>query len=215
MNSKRWFFVLLTLVALLVLGLLGGAYGADQLLQKQSKQLVSQRLASATLDDQQQNLTKAKTEIKKYQQLGDLARTIVPQDKDQVQTVREIVNIAAASGISLNAITFPGSTLGGTAGGTATSTANSGTTAPANSTAGNSALSQLIPAKGIPGVYDLQITIQTDETNTVPYNQFISFLQGLENNRRTALVSSISLSPSSKSSGELSFTLILDEYIKP
>jgi len=211
MNSKRLYFVMLGLIGALVLALLVGAYGADQLLKNQSKQLVAQRLQSATLDDEQQNLTKAKAEIKKYQDLGNLARSIVPQDKDQVQTVREIVNIAAASGINLNSITFPGSSLGVSA------TTGSGATAttPTTPSASASKLSQLIPVKAIPGVYDLQITLQTDTTNNVSYNQFVSFLQALENNRRTALVSSISLTPSQNNANLLSFTLILDEYIKP
>lgn len=212
MNSKRWFYALLSMVAVLIIALVGGAYGADMLLQKQSKQLVDQRLQSATLDDEQQGLVKANAEIKKYQQLGDLARSIVPQDKDQVQTVREIVKIAAANGITLNAISFPGSTLGGGATGSGTTTT---TTTTGSAAATSSTLSQLTPVKSIPGVYDLQITLQTDDNNAVPYNQFISFLKALENNRRTALVSSISLSPSAKNSNLLSFTLILDEYIKP
>jgi hypothetical protein len=43
----------------------------------------------------------------------------------------------------------------------------------------------------------------------------LDFLKGLENNRRTALVSDITITPDSKNSSNVSFNLTLDEYIKP
>jgi hypothetical protein len=64
-------------------------------------------------------------------------------------------------------------------------------------------------------VYYLQITVQSNGSQTVPYNKFISFLDALEHNRRTALVSSIALTPDSKNSNNVGFNLTLDEYIKP
>jgi hypothetical protein len=72
-----------------------------------------------------------------------------------------------------------------------------------------------LPVVGIPGVYYLQITVQSNGSQTVPYNKFISFLDALEHNRRTALVSAIALTPDSKNSNNVGFNLTLDEYIKP
>jgi hypothetical protein len=79
----------------------------------------------------------------------------------------------------------------------------------------NNNLTQLTPVKGITGVYDLKITVQQTENAAVPYSTFITFLEKLEQNRRTAQVSSISVTPSTKNPNLVAFTLIIDEYIKP
>ena len=209
MSSKKLYFVLIGLIVLLGAGTIGGAYEADQLLQQRSTVLVNQKATSAGLDGQQQQLIKNKKDIATYQDLNTIAKTIVPQDKDQAQAVLEIVRLAQQSNISrLSTITFPSSTLG------TKPAAGSTTTTPAAPT-GNNALTQLIPVKGIPGVYDLQITIQQSTSTAVPYSTFITFLQKLEQNRRTAQVSNISVTPDSKNPNLVSFTLIIDEYIKP
>lgn len=200
MSSKHLYYTMLAVIILLIVGLVGGAYEAEQLLAARSQQLVGNRLQSAVLADEQDQLTKAKQDIQKYQTLANIARSVVPQDKDQAQTVRQIVGIAAASGIALNSITFPSSTLGGPGGSAAGSTPQ---------------LSQLTPVKGIAGVYDLQLSVQSDATHPVPYSRFITFLSALEQNRRTALVDSITLQPDALNRNDVSFTLILDEYIKP
>lgn len=194
MNSKHLYFTLLGIVALLVLGLAGGAYEAAQLLSGQSAQLVANRQQVAVLSQDQKELDKAREDIKQYQELATIAKSVVPQDKDQAQTVNQIVSIANANSVSLSSITFPNSTLGGTS---------------------NSALSQLLPVKGISGAYNLQLTVTSDTNNTVSYTKFISFLDALEHNRRTAEVSSINIQPDTRDRSKLSFTLVLDEYIKP
>lgn len=198
MSSKQLFYVLWVTIVVLLAGLIGGAYGVDKLLSSQSKQLVRDRLQAAVLSQEQTQLTQDKKDIKTYQGLATIAQSIVPQDKDQAQTVRQIVNLAAQNGVTLSSITFPTSTLG-----------NSG------KTSSNLQLSQLTPVAGIPGVYGLQLTVQSNPTVPVPYGQFIAFLSALEHNRRTALVNGITLQPNNQNRNVLSFTLLLDEYIKP
>lgn len=199
MNSRRTYYAMLAVLILLVCGLVGGAYGADKLLTQKARQLADNRLRTAVLAGQEQELARAKQDITKYRSLAGIAASVVPQDKDQAQTVRQIVNIAASSAISLSSITFPNSSLGG------------GTTAAGSSPR----LSQLTPVKGISGVYDLQLTVQSDPNAPVPYDRFVGFLNALEHNRRTALITSITLQPDDKNRDLLSFTLVLDEYIKP
>lgn len=196
MNSKQLYYVMLATIALMILGLLGGVYGVQKVLSGEATELVSARLQVAVLDNEQRELTQAKQDIKKYRELADIARSVVPQDKDQAQTIQQIVAIAKANGINLSSITFPSSTLG-----------------TAKGSDGN--LSQLTPVKDIKGVYNLQLTVQSDPTHPVPYNQFLNFLDGLEHNRRTALVQSVTIQPNELNRNTLSFTLILDEYIKP
>jgi acyl-CoA reductase-like NAD-dependent aldehyde dehydrogenase len=213
--TKRLYIVLIAAIGLLLIGLAAGAYGANNLLAAQATKLTNLKAKSLALDQEQQSFIKAKKDIKTYAGLEKIAQAVVPEDKDQAQTVREIVNIAAANNISLSAINFPVSTLGGAAAaqssqGVATSPSPS---ASSNLSAGK--LSQLIPVKSIPGVYNLLITVQSDSNNPVPYTSFISFLDALEHNRRTAQISTITLQPNSTNRNLLNFTLTLNEYIKP
>ena len=195
MDSKRFYFVLLGVISFLVLSLIGGAYGVDALLSGQSKSLFDKRLQLGVLSAQQQQLMRAKKDIEKYQTLADIAKSVVPQDKDQAQTVRQIASLAASNGISLASISFPSSTLGATIGGTK--------------------LSQLLPVKGVPGVYNLQISVTSNQNQPVPFSKFIRFLGALEHNRRTAEVANISIVPNQEDRGTLTFNLVLNEYIKP
>jgi hypothetical protein len=207
MSSKKLYFILLAAILLLGAGTLGAVYEADQLLQQRSNVLVGQKAASIAAENQQTQLTKNKKDIAKYKDLNTIAKTIVPQDKDQAQAVLEIVRLAQASNIPrLSSITFPTSTLGA-------KPITGTTTTPAPS--GNNKLTQLTPVKGINGVYNLQITVQQSDSAAVPYSTFITFLQNLEQNRRTAQVSNISVTPNSKNPDLVAFTLIIDEYIKP
>lgn len=101
MNSQKLYYIMLGIVGLLTIGLIGGAYGATVLLQNESKSLLDARTKTKASESQQTSLAKAKKDIAKYQELGKTAKSIVPQDKDQAQTVREIVKIANAAGVKL------------------------------------------------------------------------------------------------------------------
>lgn len=201
MNSKRLYIILVAVIGLLGIGIIGGAYLADKMFREQSNELVTQKAISESLAGQQQQLVRDKRDIKKYTELNDIAKAIVPQDKDQTQTIRELTKLAKESGIPrLSSITFPPSTLGGLTA--------------AKPTAG-SKLTQLIPVKGISGVYDLRITVQQQPRDAVSFDTFITFLKNLEQNRRTAQVSNITVTPVKDDPDFISFTLIIDEYIKP
>ena len=212
MNSKRVYFVMLAAIGLLFLGLLAGTYGINLLLQKDATTLTSTKAQYATLSAQQQGLAAAKKQVAKYADLEKIAQTIVPQDKDQAAAVREIANLATESGIKqLSSISFHASTLG-----TPTSVAPTGsTTTPAPVSSNSSGLTQLTPVIGLPGVYQLPITITQTADNHVTYAQFYDFLTRLEQNRRTAQVSAVTLQPDPINPGNVAFTLILNEFIKP
>lgn len=203
MNSKKLYFTFIGVLVLLGVGIILGVFQADSLLQKYSKTLVDKKAESAALDAQQTQLIRDKKDITKYDDLNTIAKSIVPQDKDQAEAVRQIVKIAHESNIPrLSSITFPVSTLGGSGVGAARNT-------------GNNKLTQLTPVKGIAGVYSLPITVVVNDSDAVPYSTFIKFLSGLEKNRRTAQVSSITVVPSTQNLNNVSFTLMIDEYIKP
>jgi hypothetical protein len=199
MKSKQLYYGLTGLLILLGLGFIGVAYEANSVLGNQATKLSKLRADSAVLDNTQVVLAKNKQDIAKYKDLNNIAASIVPQDKDQAEAVREIVNLAQQSGIGkLSSITFPSSNLGATVG-----------------AVGNNNLTQLTPVKGISGVYQLQITVTQGSGDEVPYSQLTSFLEKLEQNRRTAQVSSITVQPKAENPNLVTFTLVINEYIKP
>lgn len=199
MDNKKLSLILSGVASLLGVGLFASVFFANKLLSTKSVELSKLKAQSQVTDELQISLRKNRADIAKYTSLNKIAKTVVPQDKNQAQTVSEIVKIANDSGITkLTSITFPASTLGGTGAAKA-----------------QASLTQVTPVKGIAGVYLLPITITQDSNNTVRYAQFITFLQKLENNRRTAQVSSISITPDGKNPNNISFTLIVNEYIKP
>lgn len=211
MNSKRVYFGMLAVVGVLFLGLFGSLYGVNGLLQRHADTLVNARLQSDVLTQQQVGLVRAKQQVSQYADLEKIAQSVVPQDKDQAEAVREISKIASDSGITqLSSVTFPASTLGVNLGSSTTTTTPTTPTSTARSN-----LTQLVPVPGISGVYQLQITITQSTDSRVPYTQFLDFLSRLEQNRRTAQVSSINLQPDSKDPSMVAFTLVLNEFIKP
>jgi hypothetical protein len=208
------YFLLIGTVVMMMGLLIGGTYLVNSLLTKKAANLTALKAKSEALSQEQISLKKAKKDLAAYTDLYKITRAVVPEDKNQAEAAREIVSIADANGVSLASINFPASTLG-------TSTVPTGTTgtatpAPAGSlNSKTTKLSQLTPVKNIPGVYNLVITVNSDVNAPVPYNQFINFLSDLEHNRHTAEVSSITLQPDKNNRNLLSFSLNLNEYIKP
>jgi hypothetical protein len=213
MSSKRLHLILVAVLVLLFAALIGGAYGINKMLGSEATKLASLKAKSQALQQEQTGLKVAKKSIKQYSGLEKIAHTVVPEDKNQAEAVRQIVNIAAANGITLTSITFPASTLGNNVLPGASS-APAATSAP-KSAANAKSLSQLQPVPNISGIYELPITITRDNSSPVPYNKFVSFLSALEHNRRTAQVSGITITPDTNNTNNLSFILTVNEYIKP
>lgn len=205
MRSKRFYFILCGIFALTIVLIGVTAFFGLQHLTAQSKKLQEARTAMATAEQQKVAQAKAKKDIAKYSELNEITRAIVPQDKDQAKTVREINSIAQNYGIKLKTISFPTSTLGQAP---AKSSGGSSTPAPVTTS-----ITQVKPVDGINGVYSLEITIANDKSTAVTYNQLVAFLEGLEANRRTAHVQKISLTPDNN--GRIVFNITLNAYVKP
>ena len=209
MTPKRLFFVIIAINSLLLILLVTSVILGNRLINQQSGKLAEAKVQSKIIEDQQIQLNKAKKDVEQYKDLNDIVKTIVPQDKDQAKTVLEISKIAEESGIKLSGIAFESSSLGQTAAPSA-----SGQTSTPTPTPGANALSQVKPVKGISGVYSLEIIVTSLDSEPVPYNNFLSFLEKLEANRRTAHVNTIVIKPD-KSGQNLSFALTLNAYLKP
>ncbi len=232
MTPKKFHLSMIVAIFLIGVVFFGVTYWLNNTLISKANSLVQLKATYNGLTQEQSGLIQDKKDIAKYQNLYQIAKSIVPENKDQVQAVRQIVNLAAQNNVTLASITFPSSSLGNTLGGsilpnaaapkpTTPAPPSSSKSAPTpsspSSTASNPSLSQLSPVVGIPGVYELPITVQSSTTRgqQATYPEIIGFLTALENNRLTALVSSINISPIQNTSQYFSFTLNINIYIKP
>lgn len=202
MNSKKTYYTLVAVTIALGAALLGSAFLANTVLSTKTASLSKLKAQDQALADLQISLIRNQSDIVRYDELNKIAKAIVPQDKDQTQTVREIVAIARASGIEkLTSVTFPTSTLGTT-----------GTVGSAKTTGG---ITQVSPVQGMSGVYTLPITVSNMQNDVVTYDELVAFLAGLEQNRRTAQVTSITITPDANNANKVAFSLVINEYIKP
>lgn len=110
MTAKRLWLILVAACVLLGLALVGATHTFSKLFSSQSAELAQSRGLTEQLNQQQIGLAKSKKDVQAYAELEKIAQQIVPQDKDQAQTVRELINIASANNINLTSITFPSST---------------------------------------------------------------------------------------------------------
>lgn len=210
MTSKRVFYIMVAVMILVIGGGVAAIAVGNVMLKKQSAHLVDLKLQARLLDEQQSAVKKASESIKKYADLESIAKSIVPQDKDQARAVRELVQIANDAGISVSTITFQTSTLGGTV-----ATGTTGTTTQTTPSS-NLNLTQAKPVDGLPGVYAVEMDVQLTGDGK-SYNKFIKFLEGLENNRRTAQVTTIHVTPQTDSTTitAYDYQIAVNMYIKP
>lgn len=196
MSSKRFYYLLVGCLGLLLIAALAGAYFGRESLVTRNAELSKLKARVVALDNQERSLVLAKKDIEQYKELQDVAESIVPQEKDQARTVRELVSIAESVGVTVNTISFPSSNLG--------DKTKKTTSAPG--------VSQVEPVKGIPGLFELDLTVSS--TVPVDFPTLNSFLERLETNRRTSSISTITIIPEQDSS-LLTFELTLKIYIKP
>ena len=206
MGSKKVFFALLGLLGLVVACSVAGTVYGTKMLKQTGSTLMERKLEEAVLEKDSDALTQAKLDIDKYEQLGQIAQAIVPQEKDQARTVRELVNLASQSGVVIESISFPESTLGEkpkkAKKGSKTTEAPAGTT-------------QLTPVEGLSGVFAMPIDIALSDTSSLTYDQVLGFLKRLEQNRRTSHVTNISIQPNPEDRNLVTFTMQINAYIKP
>jgi hypothetical protein len=210
MNAKYVSYVLILLCVVLTGMIIGSGALGDVVFKKQSEKLSELKAKNAALDQQSIGLIKAKQDVEQYGSLNEIAKKIVPQDKDQARTIREINQIASESGVTLSQISFEASSLGDNR---KPPSGTTGTTTP-SAAAIKSALTQVEPVPGISGVYSLAINVQSGESNPISYQQFLTFLEKLESNRRTAHVANINVTPSDDGQ-TVTFSLLLNAYVKP
>jgi type II secretory pathway pseudopilin PulG len=213
MTTKRFFYAVLASTVALVIAIVAAAVVGKNLLSSQGDKLSDLKAQNQVVEDQKVALSQAKKNMEKYGELNNIAKTIVPQDKDQARTVREINSIADSSGVQLQTISFSASDLGVAKQPTTSATPEGEQATPTPAPAPGSNITQVKPVEGIDGVFALEITIAPAADDGITYQQFLSFLEKLENNRRTAHVDKITVTP--QPNGLIGFSLTLNAYIKP
>ncbi|OGL24727.1 hypothetical protein A3A68_02385 [Candidatus Saccharibacteria bacterium RIFCSPLOWO2_01_FULL_48_13] len=199
-------------------------------LSSKSKQLVDLKLKEKTATAQISSLAVAKKEVETYRYFNGVAKTVIPDDKNQAEAVADIAMFASRSGFGIDSITFPTSTLGGgskTTKPTESTPANpsgQSSSTSANTASPQAALSQAKAVPGVPGLYSLELTVVSEAGQQVPINRkvtyikLLDFLKKLENNRRTAQITDVSIKPETGAAGPdlyLVFTLKINVFIKP
>ena len=213
LDSKKVRLILVVSLAIGVFGFFGIAFYGLSVLDGKSQDLADLKTQSQSADAQLVNLVQAKKDVETYAYFKSIAKTVIPADKNQAQAVLEINQIADDTGISIQSITFPASTLGGTAGKTSAQSAT-------GASATQNALTQAKPVPGISGLYSLQLTIMPDSGKDVPankqvtYAKMLEFLKRIENNRHTAQISTVSIQPAADGSA-LTFSITINIFIKP
>lgn len=222
MTSKKVRNLLIGLIALGLAVFIIISFIGISTLNKKSRTMVEQKVKSANVDAQLINLSRAKQDVEKYKTFNDIAKTVIPNDKNQVQAIADIFQIAEEVGILLQSVSFPNSTLGAKPSSVPAASASGQATAAAPAT--SSAISQAKPFPGVPGLYSLELTITPQGGETIPankqvtYQKFIAFLNAIENNRRTAQITQVTIHPvnTNNSTAEfINFTLMLNIFIKP
>ena len=211
LNPKNLNFALIGVMSLLGLISIGAVVLANNVLAQKSQRLTELKLESEVVERQEQDVITAKNNIEKYEELENIAKQIVPQEKNQARTVREIVRFSDKTGITINTITFPTSNLGKKAAPSAKPAG--GAEAPKVATPAAPPISQVEPVTGLSGVYEMDVVLTSGSGLT--FDSLINFLKSLESNRRTSQVSQMSITPDSQNRNSLSFTINFRVYIKP
>lgn len=218
-QKLRW--VLLGLLCAGIIGFVAIVYTGLSALEQKSHKLVDLKLQDDVAQAQLNSLQQAKKQVAKYGYFKDVAKTVIPSDKDQAQAILDISRFANQAGFLVGSITFPSSNLGGTKPGTAAKT----TPTPAASASKATLISQAAPVSGVPGLYSIELTIAPQSGPNVPpdkiatYDKMINFIRMIENNRRTAQIAQVIVQPRLDSSGRafqsFSFTITTKIFIKP
>lgn len=211
-SARQLRFLLLGFLGVGVIVFIATAVLGLNVLSRKSSELVELKLESKTLDAQLASLAVAKKQVEQYSYFNDVAKTVLPADKDQAKAVLTIFKFAAKSGIALASITFPTSNLGIGAG-SASATGSS-----------SAAISQAKRVEGINNLYSLQLTITPEAGQTVPeekvvtYPKFLDFLKRIERDRRTAQITQVVIQPVIDNSGPtkaIDFTLVINIFLRP
>lgn len=203
MTAKKVYFMMIGLLALSIIGAAAMLYFGNSLMHKNANKLVSAKLNNVSADTEEQAYLQDRKDLEKYSSLNATIQKILPKTKDQAQAVKELYQIGAETGIVIDKIQFPASTLGQSI--TATTAG-----------AAASAVTQALPVTGMPGVLgiDIDIGLLPASGKSISYDSMIKFLQKVEANRRSMQIKNISVQADTQNGG-ITFNATLTIFVKP
>jgi hypothetical protein len=217
MTAKKTFYMMIGLLALLIAGALVALYFGNGYMKKSANSLINTKLDNVAYDAEEQTYLQARKDLEKYKTLNETIAKVLPKSKDQAQAVEELYRIGDETGIIINRIQFPSSTLGQKAVPTPTPAANDkNDQAAAPAVTATSAITQAKAVEGMPGVLgiDIQIDLQPAYGKSISYDNMIKFLQKVENNRRSMQIKQIDVHADTQNGG-ITFDIILTIFVKP
>ncbi len=192
LQPKRFYFIMLAVLLLSVVGSAAGFVWADKQLKQKSVE-VSQLMADRDAQsDGIEKLKAAKKSVQDTQAIADLTNAALPKQKKQENLVADIIQIAnGTTGMGSDKITNFGF---------------SGGSSP-------DSLSGATVLKDIPGVYVYQFNLQIKD---ISYSTLLELLSRLELNKRIVQVDQMQIVPDKAKSGFISsVSLSLKTFIQP
>lgn len=108
MNPKKFFYVLVGILAALVLTGGGGYYYALTMLQSTSQQLASKQAEQIAADEQLDGLNKMKSQYTKdIAPILPLMDQALPRTKKQTEVLAQLQRIAKESGLTITSVSLP------------------------------------------------------------------------------------------------------------
>ncbi|MFO0882092.1 MAG: hypothetical protein U0491_01445 [Candidatus Saccharimonadales bacterium] len=224
MNAKRFFFVLIGLIGLLIVITIGLVVGGNQIMAKTSQKLVDAKLNNSLADVKISEYLKAKNYLSQNPDVRAMVNNMIPKDKDQDTATKELYKIADSAGVSISSIQYPSSNLGLKATGGSTASTPAATTPSSSSSSSTptpqAPLSQAKSVDGLAGVQGIDVDLRltdVDKKSPVTYDSLIKFLKLVELNRRSMQIKKVFIQPDKPGNGlvKLSPQITITLFVKP
>lgn len=190
MRQKRAYYVMLGVFGVTVLIGFAGFYFGEQMLAKRASAIADLKADQQVAQKQIELYKDTQSKVEELSFVKDLADSVLPPEKAQAAAVGQLRILAKESGVSIQTISFGGS-----------------------SDAKTPELSQTTSVEGVQGVRSFQVSL-TLETGA-SYKEFLNFLQKLEKNQRKMQVTSLAITPDSDNRDILSTaTMSINVYLR-
>ena len=227
MSPKKLYFALLATITFMIIGSFGLVWEASNWLSKRGQSTVNLKLDILGLEQKQKAGIRATNDLLKYKQDIANLESVIPTQKDQVDALSQLIKIGDENGVTFGSITFPSSELGNvvapkpvavtTEDTKATAPALTPSTTPAPQAAPKKTITQAKPVEGVPGLYEIQIALsdiaQKSTSKGLTYEQLLSLLRSIEQNKRIMQMNTISITPQ-KSTTDSSILYLLTISLK-
>lgn len=218
MTSKRLYYILLSTLLILIIGIGVSVYFGNKIMQDKANELKIIDLEDKVTTKKLSLLQNAKKELNDNKDLQATIDEALPKTKNQAEVVAELYQMAAQSNIKISSITFPSSTLGdkkASTGSASTDGSSAQSSTASNTPTSNSTSTQTKPVPSVSGVnsVDVALTFAPTSGESIPYNNMLEFLSLVEQNRRTMLINTLQITPDLKNGG-VSFSVNLKLFVK-